>query len=116
MLTKGMLRDRARGMRKGASRAEEAMWSLVRGRRINGSRFRRQHPIPPYIADFACVDAKLVVEIDGRSHDVADQAAYDAARTEALAKAGWRVLRVRDDAVLTDPQSVAAKIATALDP
>ena len=116
MLTKGMLRDRARGMRKGASRAEGAVWSLVRGRQINGAKFRRQHPIPPYIADFACVDARLVVEIDGRSHDVADQAAYDAIRTDVLSSAGWRVLRVRDDEVLTDPQSVAAKIATALNP
>ena len=114
MLTKGMLRDRARGMRKQSSRAEEAVWSLVRSRRINGAKFRRQHPIPPYIADFACVEAKLVVEIDGRSHDDPQQAAYDATRTEALVKAGWRVLRVRDDEVLTDPRSVATKIATAL--
>jgi primosomal protein N' (replication factor Y) len=114
MLTKGMLRDRARGMRKGASRAEEAVWSLVWGRRIDGAKFRRQHPIPPYIADFACVDAKLIVEVDGRSHDISNQAAYDAARTEALAKAGWRVLRVRDDEVLTDAQTVAAKIADAI--
>jgi very-short-patch-repair endonuclease len=114
MLTKGMLRDRARGMRKQSSRAEEAVWSLVRGRQINGAKFRRQHPIPPYIADFACIDAKLIVEIDGRSHDVPEQAAYDATRTEVLAKAGWRVLRVRDDEVLTDPQSVAAKIVEAL--
>ena len=91
------------------------MWSLLRGRGINGAKFRRQHPIPPYIADFACVEATLVVEIDGRSHDVADQAAYDATRTEMLSKAGWRVLRVRDDEVLTDPQSVAVKIAAALD-
>jgi very-short-patch-repair endonuclease len=114
MLTKGVLRDRARGMRKCASRAEEAVWSLVRGRAIKGAKFRRQHAIHSYIADFACVDAKLIVEIDGRSHDVAEQVAYDATRTEALEKAGWRVLRVRDDDVLTDPQSVAARIADAL--
>ena len=114
MPTKGMLRDRARGMRKQASRAEDVVWSLVHDRQINGSKFRRQHPIPPYIADFACVDAKLVVEVDGRSHDVADQAVYDAERTKTLAGAGWRVLRIRDDEALTDPQSVAAKIAMAL--
>jgi primosomal protein N' (replication factor Y) len=114
MPTKGMLRDRARGMRKQSSRAEGAVWALVRNRKVNGAKFRRQHRIPPYIADFACVEAKLVVEIDGRSHDNAEQVAYDAVRTEALTKGGWRVLRVRDDEVLTDPQSVAARIGDAL--
>jgi primosomal protein N' (replication factor Y) len=114
MLSKGMLRDRARGMRKQSSRAEAAVWALVRGRRINGAKFRRQHAVPPYIADLACVDAKLIVEVDGRSHDDAQQAAYDAERSEALTRAGWRILRVRDDEVLTDPQSVASQIAEAL--
>jgi primosomal protein N' (replication factor Y) len=114
MLTKGMLRDRARGMRKGASRAEAAVWSLVRARRIDGAKFRRQHPIPPYIADFACVEAKLIVEVDGRSHDDPQQVAYDATRIGTLIKAGWRVLRLRDDDPLTDPQAVAARILSAL--
>jgi very-short-patch-repair endonuclease len=114
MPSKGMLRDRARGMRKQSSSAEAAVWSLVRGNRINGAKFRRQHPVPPYIADFACVEAKLIVEVDGRSHDDTKQAAYDTSRADALAKAGWRVLRVRDDDARTDPQSVAAKIASAL--
>ncbi|MGE0530620.1 MAG: endonuclease domain-containing protein [Hyphomonadaceae bacterium] len=114
MLTRGMLRDRARGMRRQTSRAEEAVWSLLRGRRISGAKFRRQHPIPPYIADFACVEAKLIIEVDGRSHDEREQLAHDAVRTEALSKAGWRVLRVRDDEVFADAQSVAAKILEAL--
>ena len=94
--TKGMPRDRARGMRKGQSRAENVLWTLLRDRRAHGDKFRRQHPIHPYIADFACVDAKLIVEIDGKSHDDATQAAYDAERTCNLAASGWRVLRFRD--------------------
>ena len=114
MPSKGMLRDRARGMRKQSSSAEAAMWSLVRANRIKSAKFRRQHPVPPYIADFACVEAKLIVEVDGRSHDDTKQVAYDTSRTEAPTNAGWRVLRVRDDDVRTDPQSVAAKIARAL--
>ena len=114
MLTEGMLRDRARGMRKGASRSEEVVWSLVRGRQIHGAKFRRQHPIPPYVADFACVEAKLIVEVDGPSHDDPQQAAYDETRTETLLKAGWSVLRIRDDDVLTNPQSVAETILNAL--
>jgi very-short-patch-repair endonuclease len=112
--TKGMLRDRARGMRKGQSRAENVLWTLLRDRRAHGDKFRRQHPIHPYIADFACVDAKLIVEIDGKSHDDATQAAYDAERTRNLAASGWRVLRFRDDEVLTDAAAVAARIVQVL--
>lgn len=114
MITKGMLRDRARGMRKQSSQTEAQVWALVRGRQIGGAKFRRQHPVLSYIADFACIEAKLIVEIDGRSHDNPAQSASDAARTHALEQAGWRVVRVRDDDVRADPQSVAAKIAHAL--
>ncbi len=92
--TKGMLRDRARGMRKEQSRAERAVWELVRDRRL-GAKFRRQVPIDRYIADFACIDAKLIVEIDGMSHDVAEQRDYDAVRTSRLNELGWRVLLPR---------------------
>ena len=81
--TRGMLRDRARGMRKQTSRAERDAWDIVRDNRL-GFKFRRQRPIGRYIADFACVDAKLVIEIDGSSHSLADQIDYDAERTSLL--------------------------------
>jgi very-short-patch-repair endonuclease len=87
MLAKGMLRDRARGMRKAMSRAEAAVWKIARGSRL-GVKFRRQHPVESYIADFACVEAKLIVEVDGLSHDDDAQRAYDAERTRVLADAG----------------------------
>ena len=112
--TKGMLRDRARGMRKGQSRAERALWAMLRNRQTLGVKFRRQHSILHYIADFACIDAKLVVEVDGKSHDVAEQSDYDAERDAKLAAEGWRTLRIRDDEVLTDPKAVAARIIAAL--
>ena len=108
-----MLRDRARGMRKQTSRAERAAWDIVRDNRL-GFKFRRQRPIGRYIADFACVDAKLVIEIDGSSHSLADQIDYDAERTSLLNKLGWRVLRIRDELVLSDPSAVAALIVEAL--
>lgn len=111
--TKGMLRDRARGMRKEQSRAERAVWELVRDRRL-GAKFRRQVPIDRYIADFACIDAKLIVEIDGMSHDVAEQRDYDAVRTSRLNELGWRVLRLRDSLVLSEPQAAAKRIVEAL--
>jgi very-short-patch-repair endonuclease len=110
---KGMLTTRARGMRKRPSRAERAVWEIVRDRRL-GAKFRRQFPIDRYIADFASVEAKLIVEIDGTSHDGAEQAAYDAERGATLAAQGWRILRIRDALVLTVPNEAVTLIQQAL--
>ncbi len=111
--TKGMLRDRARGMRKQPSRAERAVWEIVRDNRL-GFKFRRQRPIDRYIADFACMESKLIVEIDGASHDLADQIEYDAERTSRLNALGWRVLRICDELILSDASAAAVLILEAL--
>jgi len=111
MADKPTLIARAREMRKGQSRAEKAIWDLVRGNRL-GVKFRRQHPAEGYIADFACVEAMLIIEIDGLSHDL--QQDYDAERTAKLEAAGWRVLRVTDNDALSDPGAVARKIQALL--
>lgn len=111
--TKGMLRDRARGMRKQPSQAERAIWDIVRDNRL-GFKFRRQRPISLYIADFACMEAKLIIEIDGASHDLNDQIEYDAERTRVLNALGWRVLRIRDALVLSDVSAASALIVEAL--
>ena len=111
--TKGMLRDHARGMRKQPSRAERAVWEIVRDNRL-GFKFRRQRPIDRYIADFACMESKLIVEIDGASHDLADQIEYDAERTSRLNALGWRVLRIRDELILSDASAAAVLILEAL--
>jgi very-short-patch-repair endonuclease len=116
MTTKGVLRDRARGMRKEPSRSERALWQLLRGRQVANAKFRRQHPVLSYIADFACPEARLIVEIDGRSHDDPMQVQYDIERTKKLNEAGWRILRVRDDAVLTESHKVIEQIAKHLAP
>jgi len=113
MTDKGMLITRARAMRKQPSRAERGIWEILRDRRL-GVKFRRQVPIDRYIADFACVEARLIVEVDGASHDVPDQVAYDSRRDAVLASLGWRVLRVRDTLVLTTPREAAALIREAL--
>jgi len=76
------------------SRAEALLWSCIRRRALNGARFRRQHPIGPYIADFACIGAKLVLEVDGATHWTDEQLAHDARRTKFLENNGWRVIRV----------------------
>lgn len=82
---------RARRMRRKPTPAEAVMWSHLRARRLGGHKFRRQHPIDPYIVDFYCAQAGLVVEIDGDIH--ARQAEYDRARTAWLEKKGLRVIR-----------------------
>ena len=112
-MAKPMLITRARATRKQPSQAERAVWEIVRGSRV-GAKFRRQHPVETYIADFACIEAKLIVEVDGLSHDDAEQRAYDETRTAALKAAGWRVLRLRDADVLSDPASTERAIRQAL--
>ena len=111
MVDKPTLIARAREMRKGQSRAEKAVWNVVRGNRL-GVKFRRQHPVEGYIADFACVEAMLIIEIDGHSHDL--QQDYDAERTAKLEAAGWRVLRVTDNEALSDSDAVARLIQATL--
>ncbi len=101
-------------MRKQPSQAERAAWELLRDRRVLGAKFRRQHPIDNYIADFACVDANLIVEIDGRSHDAREQGLRDEERAKRLKELGWRLLVVRDDDILRDSLSVAERIASEL--
>jgi len=108
-------RDFARALRKEPSRAERALWALLRDRKA-GVKFRRQHAIAQYVADFACVEAKLIVEVDGPSHRLEEQIAHDARRTAFLEAQGWRVARVGDVEVLADPGGVVAKIKAALAP
>ncbi|SFJ16958.1 DUF559 domain-containing protein [Caulobacter sp. UNC279MFTsu5.1] len=102
----------ARRLRRGQTLAEEKLWAIVRGRRLNGCKFRRQVPIDRYFADFACWDAKLVVELDGPSHE--DRELHDLARTEILERSGYRVLRFDNELVLADPGGVAEAIGAAL--
>ena len=78
------LLQRAKLQRKLPTPAEEALWTLVRGEAFVGFRFRRQHVIGPYIADFYCHRARLIVEIDGGIHEEAGQAEYDSDREEKL--------------------------------
>lgn len=106
-------RDFARSLRKKPSRAERALWNLFRNRGVD-AKFRRQHPIPPYTADFACAEAKLIVEVDGLSHGVDEQIEHDETRTQFLRASGWCVLRLPEADVLSDPRGVVARIKQAL--
>ncbi len=96
----------AREQRRAMSPPEVKLWALLRGSPA-GVRFRRQHPVGPYVADFYCPSAKLVIEIDGLIHDSADGADRDAARDAYMRELGLDVIRIAASAVLTDPVSVA---------
>lgn len=86
--------ERAKTLRKEPTSAEEKLWRMLRSRRYREAKFRRQHAIGPYVVDFACVSVRLVIEVDGPSHDDPEQSAFDARRTAFLERAGWRVARV----------------------
>lgn len=103
---------RARQLRKTQTDVERKLWSLLRGRQFEGLKFRRQVPIGPYVADFACFDAKLIVELDGGQHGL--QTKRDAARTARLAKNGFRVLRFWNTEFIENPEGVMTAIAYAL--
>jgi very-short-patch-repair endonuclease len=105
-------RDRARGLRRSMTDAEHTLWYRLRNRQLQGCKFRRQHDIGPYIADFVCTEAMLVVELDGGQH--AEQVVYDARRTAFLQAQGYRVLRFWDNDVLKDIESVLEVVWEAL--
>ena len=104
-----------RKLRKTMTKAETVLWMHLRGNRMRGLRFRRQHPVGPFIADFACVKARLIVEVDGDTHTSAGARAYDARRTRYLHRRGWRERRVGNEAVLLSLDWVLEEIGRELD-
>jgi very-short-patch-repair endonuclease len=103
---------RARELRHEAGIAERLIWQLLSDRKLAGCKFRRQHPIGPYFADFACVEKKLVVEIDGEHH--AFQIEADARRTELMNSRGWRVVRFWANEVVGNIDGIGTEILTHL--
>jgi very-short-patch-repair endonuclease len=95
---------------------EILLWQRLRGS-PEGIAFRKQHPIDPYVADFYCAASRLVIEIDGKAHDMGDRPKRDEGRSSFLAERGYHLLRVAAPDVLNDPDSVAQSIVTyAADP
>jgi len=87
---------------------ERILWRALRGKQLERNRFRRQHPIGQFIADFACIEQKLVIELDGGQHQ--EQLAYDEQRTVLLQAQGWRVLRFWNNDVLNNLDGVLSTI------
>ena len=103
----------ARSLRREMTEAERVLWRRLRRQQLLDARFRRQVPIGPYIADFACLKARLVIEIDGGQH--VEAAAYDARRDAFLKREGFTVLRFWNNDVLARVASVMEAIFVALD-
>src|SRR4051812_35005817 len=101
---------RARRLRREAPITERRLWDLLRGRRLEGLKFRRQVPVGPYVADFLCLRHRLIVEADGPLHDPA----RDAVRDAWLGTQGFRVLRFTNSEVM-DKDRVLGRIIEAVE-
>jgi very-short-patch-repair endonuclease len=104
--------ERARELRRNPTDAERKLWSALRRRALDGHRFRRQHPLGPYIVDFVCLERKLAIELDGGQHATREE--YDRARTARIEADGFTVLRFWNDDVLGNLAGCLHVIRTAL--
>jgi adenine-specific DNA-methyltransferase len=103
----------ARDLRARQTPAEEILWARLRGRRLAGLKFRRQHPIGPFVVDFCCPDRRLVIELDGAVHILPGQRQRDAEREALLAAAGYTILRFSNNGVHDELPTVLAIIRAA---
>jgi len=105
----------ARHLRRSMTRSEQRLWQALRGKRLGGIRFRRQHVLGPYVVDFFCSAARLAIEIDGGVDDDEDRQARDDARDRWMEGQGVRVLRVPDRLVADNIDAVLRIIAQAVE-
>jgi len=102
------IQQRAKELRQEMTDAEKMLWARLRGRQLGGLKFRRQHPLGPFIADYYCPEKRLVVEIDGGVHEI--QKEQDEQRTRQFEEFGYRVIRFRNEEVETNISLVLNKI------
>ena len=102
----------ARNLRRSQTSAERKLWFLLRDRRLAGFKFRRQHPVGPFIVDFCCTEARVIVELDGGHHSLTHDS--DTARSGYLTGQGYRVLRFWNNEVLGNTPGVVECIVEAL--
>lgn len=103
---------RARTLRRDQTELEKSLWSLLRDRRLAAYKFKRQHPIPPYIVDFVCLDRRVIVELDGGQH--AAQEEYDSKRDAFLTAQGYRILRFWNNELSENPEGVLSRLIETL--
>jgi very-short-patch-repair endonuclease len=100
----------AKELRKSMTEAEDILWKHLRNKKLNGLKFRRQHPLDIFIADFYCHEKKLVIELDGGIHDILEQKEYDEGRTSELEGKGFKVIRFRNEEIMNDLEDVLNRI------
>lgn len=103
----------AKKMRREPTEAEAKLWSMLRGQRLSGLKFKRQEQLGDYIVDFVCFGARMIVEADGGQHDGNER---DAVRDDWLTEQGFRVLRFWNNDILGNPDGVAQRILEAASP
>ena len=106
-------RNRAKQLRQAMTRAETLLWRYLKADRIDGLGFRRQVPIRNYIADFVCMSAKIVVELDGESHDFAERQRADQIRDAFFVSEGFQVLRFSNEQVMSNLEGVVETVRQA---
>jgi very-short-patch-repair endonuclease len=106
----GVKLEAARRLRREATPAEAVLWEALRGRRLNGLKFRRQQPLLGFVTDFYCEELNLAIELDGSVHHSTDAKAHDSEREAVLKGAGIKVLRFTNEAVLKDLTAVLKSI------
>ena len=104
--------ERARKLRCRRTESETLLWELLRAKQLCGLKFRQQHFVDPFYADFACVAKKAIIEVDGGYHDSIGQ--EDINRQAYLERLGWQVIRFSDEEVLSDVEAVVRQIAKEL--
>ena len=105
IFNKAEYKPRRQALRSNMTEPEEKLWQILRGKQM-GVKFRRQHGIGHYIADFYCPELKLVIEVDGDSHSSADAQAYDAIRHDFMTSLGITTLRFTNDEVLQNIEGI----------
>lgn len=111
--TKARTRAQARRMRHAPVAAEKIFWSEVRNRNLAGYKFKRQYPIATYIADFVCLEAKLIIELDGPFHALKRK--QDEKRDETLRQYGFTTLRIRNEDLAADLPGMLQRIKHSLE-
>jgi 5-methyltetrahydrofolate--homocysteine methyltransferase len=109
-----LLKDFAESNRKNPTETENIIWKLLKGKKLEGFKFRRQHIIGQYIADFVCLDRMLIIEIDGLIHQLPENKLSDTERTEWLEQQGFTVIRFTNTEVIGDPETVLKTISNTL--
>ncbi|MCB9781738.1 MAG: DUF559 domain-containing protein [Candidatus Omnitrophica bacterium] len=104
-----------RELRADSTKAEKVLWECLRRKQLNGFKFRRQHPIGRFIADFYCPACRLVVELDGSIHQDINQKEYDLLRDEIIQTRDIRILRIENERVFDSIEDVLNEILIALE-